>query len=430
MSGLPDGVLTIVLDSCFSGGMEKMFMRADGQVEFGKIKSWISLDPAEIAKHTELSGTVKEFSPFGFLTPASTDIVRDHLAQSTKDYSAQPFQVTELRNSDSKGLLLSACLDSETAAASTSETSGLSAFTFALTSAVKQLGSSAIAKDIIAAAGALLRQIGIGQTPMLKEPSNPPHLGSTVFPVLESAGTTTGTTAATTTGTTKDSVDDGVGLSPDDIQELTERVTLAILRIKQGAQAMTTAASAQNGKNFLDDISSIVPIIAAVAMQSKGTAVGSKDWIDDVGRVVNIAQSVVPLVSGLQSKGYQPNGQPNNKNFLDDISRILPLVAAVAMQSQGSQGGSKDFIGDLGRIVNMAGTVLPMISGLQSKGYQPDNKNFLNDISPFIPIVAAVAMQSKGGQPADKDWIDDVGRVMNIAQTVVPMIAGLQGKAN
>ena len=137
MDGLPGGVLTIVLDACFSGGMEKLFLLPSGQVEFGKVKRWISLDTTQVKRQLLQSKTISGFSPFGVLSPASPQIVRNHLAAAdSKGFRAQPFEITALRSGDSKGLLLSACLDNEVAAASTSQTAGLSAFTFALTSSI------------------------------------------------------------------------------------------------------------------------------------------------------------------------------------------------------------------------------------------------------------------------------------------------------
>ena len=48
MKDVPPGILTIITDACFSGGMEKLFVRANGQIEVGKLKRWISLDPQEV----------------------------------------------------------------------------------------------------------------------------------------------------------------------------------------------------------------------------------------------------------------------------------------------------------------------------------------------------------------------------------------------
>ena len=348
MHGLPGGVLTIILDACFSGGMEKLFLQPSGQVEFGKVKRWIPPDPAEVERHLQLSTGVSGFSPFGVLSPASSQIVRAHLATGAgKGFHTQPFEISELRNSDSKGLLLSACLDSEEAAASTSQTAGLSAFTFALTSLINRLGANAVVKDLVAASGSLLRQIGIGQTPMLKEPSAPPNLGSTSFVLLQPAG-----------GSAKEVQASGAGtLSEMDIQNLIRSLTSAVQQISTGGDNMDSGPLMQ--KDWTQALSTILPI-ALTALQSKGYQPGSKDWIDDLTRTIGIA---APIIASLQSKGAEPN--------------------------------SKDWIDDVGRIANIATQVAPVIAGVAGKGYQPATKGFLDDLIPnILPTVIAATMQS------------------------------------
>ena len=412
MDGLPGGVLTIVLDACFSGGMEKLFLQPSGRVEFGKIKRWISLDPAEVARHLQLSDNVSGFSPFGVLSPASSQIVRTHLAATdSKGFQAQPFEITELRNSDSKGLLLSACLDSEEAAASTSQTAGLSAFTFALTSAINRLGANAVVKDLIAGAGSLLRQIGIGQTPMLKEPSSPPNLGSTSFVLFQSSPTS---------GAKDVAPDNTGGLSQADIQDLIQKVTLAVLRINTGGDNMSDGSSTQ--KDWGQVLSTVLPIVMAT-MQSKSFQ-PDKDWIDDVGRITNIVTQVAPVIAGIAGKGYQQDG----KSFLDNIPGILPAIIAATMQSKGYQPGGKDWIDDINRITQIATTVAPVVASLAGKGYQPSGKNFLGDIGGVLGPIIAATMQSKSYQPDSKDFIGDLGRVASTAGTLIPLIASLQSK--
>src|SRR5258708_1715961 len=36
MKDVPPGIFTVITDACFSGGMEKLFLRANGQIEIGK----------------------------------------------------------------------------------------------------------------------------------------------------------------------------------------------------------------------------------------------------------------------------------------------------------------------------------------------------------------------------------------------------------
>ncbi|OWK21446.1 hypothetical protein AJ88_23635 [Mesorhizobium amorphae CCBAU 01583] len=71
------------------------------------------------------------------------------------------------------GVLLSACLETESAVASTALTEGKSAFTFALLHSLKALGLRASLAALVHATQSTIRRIGLNQTPLLKEPKVP-----------------------------------------------------------------------------------------------------------------------------------------------------------------------------------------------------------------------------------------------------------------
>jgi hypothetical protein len=84
-----------------------------------------------------------------------------------------------------KGLLLSACLENETASAKTSKTNGLSAFTFGITEALKEGGPKATTSDLMATVQRRLKAMGFRQTPLMKAPPDATDLGEQSFLLFE-----------------------------------------------------------------------------------------------------------------------------------------------------------------------------------------------------------------------------------------------------
>ena len=428
MKEVPAGVLTLVIDACFSGGLEKIFQTSLGGIEFGKIKRWITLDPDDVHQHLQRAEAARHLSPFGYLGTPPANIIAEHLStESRKGLQENPFRITRLTDASSKGLLLSACLENEEATASTSQTRGLSAFTYSLVDAVGQLGPNHSSVEMIEVAGKKLRELKLTQTPMLKEPITPRNLGSASFVLLDSPRNE-GNSALASEPTLE------MPLSRTDLAKLVTKITTAIFALQQGEMTMQTSSS--NEKSWADDVgrvaSIVVPILAS--LQSKGVPSqggASKDWIDDVGRVASI---VVPIVASLQSKGVPSQGGAG-KDWIDDVGRVasvvVPILASLQSKGVAPQGGAgKDWIDDVGRV---ASVVVPIVASLQSKGVPPQDgpgKDWIDDVgrvaSIVVPIVAS--LQSKGVAPqggAGKDWINDVGRVASI---VVPIVASLQSK--
>jgi hypothetical protein len=197
MQDLPSGILTIVLDSCFSGGVKKFIIFPEGKIEVAQSKRFIPVALSSTSKSPVLlgskglSGRAFDFLPFGFAqTPSSTVYSKlfrpDLQVVSEKDLSSTT-QVVGLQDPGSKGLLLSACLATETAAASTSDTNGLSAYTFCLTQALANLDPNVSAIALVEEAGKRLQGLNVSQTPLVKEPLRPSDLGSRSFVLLNQA---------------------------------------------------------------------------------------------------------------------------------------------------------------------------------------------------------------------------------------------------
>lgn len=176
-AGVPAGCALVVLDSCFSGGMAKEFVL--GAAAEGKAKRITMLTQAATAGVSKTGNyrpfgsrprpTIGGFAPFRKKALVEFDEAQDDLLNA---------------------LLISACLEGETASASTSSTNGLSAFTYALVSSIANhgAGTAITTAQLVVDATAELRRIGVVQTPQVKEPANPPKQADASFPLFQQTG--------------------------------------------------------------------------------------------------------------------------------------------------------------------------------------------------------------------------------------------------
>jgi len=204
---LAPGTLTVILDACFSGGMEKKVFDPTGatpNVELAAVKAWKpQREEAVRDKGLAESGhqTVREFRRFGCTPIASSAAIARTLAveafTSRATQSAPTAAVgtsslpwtkvvtDEAGQLELNGLLLAACLETETAVASTSKTEGLSAFTHALVRSAERLGPSASTADVLTAVDHQLKALGVRQTPLVLERATPGNLRRRSFITLE-----------------------------------------------------------------------------------------------------------------------------------------------------------------------------------------------------------------------------------------------------
>jgi hypothetical protein len=176
---LPTGILSLVLDSCYSGGLEKAFFIAQPGEEPVRIKTWYP-SPEEFSKSLAAEANNNlDYQPFG-QSVISSDLSFKELAVSS-NLTSQP------NGKQINGLLMSACKADETATASTSQTQGLSAFTFSLLQSISSLGTKISNKILLNDARQKLQDIGLTQTPLLIKPLKPQGLGDLSFITFESA---------------------------------------------------------------------------------------------------------------------------------------------------------------------------------------------------------------------------------------------------
>lgn len=117
----------------------------------------------------DVEKTVKQYRPFGCF-PVETNMSVKSLAKAFKNLA----ESDEAGQLQLNGILISACSENETAAASTSLTTGLSAFTYCFGTAIATLPQSSSIQDLVAESNRLLKSMGFRQTPMVK--ANPENV--------------------------------------------------------------------------------------------------------------------------------------------------------------------------------------------------------------------------------------------------------------
>jgi hypothetical protein len=191
---LPPGVFTAVLDMCFSGGAFKaVALDAFGQPRFEatQIKA-LPYPPEEMQAKTKAFSleagpdAPPSYKRFGCVPTDRPTVLTKMFAPEPAVALAAPKAValsdpTEAPQPEMSGLLVSACLETETASASNSLTRGLSAFTFAMLEALGRQTTPRSAVGVFDATAAELRRLGFRQTPMLLERAVPGNLRTRAF---------------------------------------------------------------------------------------------------------------------------------------------------------------------------------------------------------------------------------------------------------
>ena len=395
----PPGVLTVVLDSCFSGGMQKVFALYEG-VRPVKIKFWTpspvpsqALGPLPPIRVYKAFGTPEGLDPRILANPPYSDKAFS-LVEPTPAGTTRHF------------ILVSACRSDETAAASTERTEGRSAFTYSFLKEIATASASTSVTALLEATGRTLHSLGVTQTPMLKVPKAPPHLESQPF--LHWG-------ASTSMGTARSS--NSILFTPS--------IT--------GKKGQTMGQPAFD-KDWLSDVASIVqtvtPVIAGALKDyqpqlsgfSPPTPLTSTDkaWFDDIARVV---ATVVPaVVQGMRT--VQPpakafsnqHPEPFDKNWFDNLTNIavavVPHVIAALKGYDPRQGGA-----------------LSEVAAAAQKGWFDD---VTRTVAHILPVVLAAAKQapitspevSKGFEVLSGNGVDEKGFfdiVSNIARIAVPI---------
>jgi hypothetical protein len=248
--GLPMGSLTVVLDSCHSGGLSKPFFVEQQGQELTENKVWRP-DGDQQDSVVLAEKAITPIKPFGRapvtlaappLEAAKTfqteRLLQDAVLAQESDPELYPaLEAGDAGEPELNGLLISASKAEEPAAASTSATTSpdgkekLSAFTFALRRSFDALIETErsveriSSRQLLDATAGELKRLGFKQTPLLQETTRSTGLGSHTFVSLQPIGTGASVPAAGSTI--------GVATMPDwqspDFQRLIDELVRALV---------------------------------------------------------------------------------------------------------------------------------------------------------------------------------------------------------
>src|SRR5947209_5263467 len=313
-ASVPPGALTVVLDACFSGGMEKAFVLASGSVERAKVKRY---QPSGADKgFVVLSpGKPLEYRAFGHVAGQTPAAAVQNFQAGQPSAKAFSILVPPPVGDSRRFLLVSACLADETAAASTSQTAGQSAFTFSFLNriALPQLAAGATS-TLLDAAGQHLRELGITQTPMLKAP-----LQLDQRPFLQWRSSSTDAQAPSS--------------KPFSTPHTERNIT-----------TMASTVSPAADKGFLDIATQLASAVAPLAINylknstSKGfvgpdaVTVDSKGFASIMQGVLHAALPIIAQSMATTQKGFVPSQSVEDKGFLDSLSAAASSVVSSPFQ--------------------------------------------------------------------------------------------------
>jgi hypothetical protein len=389
---IPPGILTLVIDSCFSGGLEKRLLapvfKGFGVVERAQVKAYTRPSHQEFVEHAEAQDRATAVKRFGeTVLVRNSPIIANSLDPVIGFQALMPAPASdESRQVQMKGVLLSACLETETAAASTALTEGKSAFTFALLHSLKKLGAGATLAALVGATRSTIKSIGLTQTPLLKEPQLPAGIRFRSF-INFGAPKDGGEAAAAT-----DVMSSLLGLF--------KRLSSGGLTMDASAliQLLLSAANKdyQSGQQKLfgiDDAILIPAIVSVVTSAIKGEQPSGTDK-SLLGDAIRIAGGLI--------KSPQPAEQ---KLFgIDDAILIPAIVSVVTSAIKGEQPGGTD--------KSLLGDAIRIAGGLIKSPQPAEQKLFGIDDAILIPAIASVITQAiKGQQLADKSPLGDAIRI-------------------
>lgn len=436
---IPAGVFTLISDSCHSGGLDKgpLF---NGSADAGGITKFLKVAPPgspDKAFLTESDLRQVRYRPFG--------ATRRSLAAVGKAFGSLSKDIDEAGQLELNGILMAACLASETASASTAQTAGKSAFTYALIEEVARQGRGTSSKALLAGTATRLRSLGFRQTPVVFEPHVPAGLGSRSFLLFEGA-------------------QDG-GAVEGTLQSTIQSVISQIFRSKEISMTAHTglestgngAATAQGQDKFLGIVAAIASIaVPAIIDAVRKGGVEQKDFVSAEaqdkfwGALAGIVASALPdVVRALTKGGFTAEKCPPalwpalGSTLGCCIPPLLIEARRAGLQPEKSFDGGEKFWGALGSVI---ASTLPAIIGALSKsgpGVGKDfvavgdsQEKFLNILLPLLPTLLPAVVQaiSKSGYETQKSldageekfW----GAAIRALSTVAPLVIQALSKSS
>jgi hypothetical protein len=345
---LPQGMLTVILDACHSGGMDKMFFPGDApMVARAKV---FQPDPIRAQRDAQAITQVTSFKSFG--RAATSDA-----AAVVKDFTALPATTNVLPAAkdihegevELNGVLLAACLADQTAAAGSPPTNNLSAFTYGLTGSISQTPGVSN-NQLIDDATQRLAALRMHQTPRIAVPTDQPQLADEAFINLQ-------------------------GAAPEPSSSWLDSFTDQI-------------QAALGGKGFTMSQTSLDQAFSAFGQQLR-EALGKSWGLPDVGGLMMDMFDQTTLagafLSGVQVAGKDPR-------FGAKISKAPSIITI----SDPSQLQNKDFWSS---VLSTVQTVAPLIFDAMSKDFTEPGQAAQKALNKLPEGRAQTRVQDKG-------WVD------------------------
>ncbi|MHC0431926.1 caspase family protein [Streptomyces sp. O3] len=421
--GLPPGVLTVAIDSCHSGGMEKEFTPG-GMAR--AVRTKVFIPPREkLLEQTKSVERITGMKPFGRRALRDENSLSKGMSLSSNMAAAAkgPGGVEVELN----GVLLTASRPDQTAAAGSPSTDGLSAFTYAL---AKELDATAPVAFVHDRVVARLDALGMSQTPCLFAPSEQEDRLAEPFLAKASSGirgtieqleellrqvAAGGTTADKTVGaSTTHGPDHSTKVKDMTTVELEKSVSKATQEILAGVKSAGGTKVWGGPVTPFGDIqrccAGVAPAVLAAMSQgggAKGYAVdrslADPTLLMDKGfwsSAISIARTVGPVVlQALTKSGDFGEAKPPDPAALR--KQIEERVPAHRM-------GDDKFLSLVGTLASIAA---PMIIDAVTKDFQPDGQAPTGTLDLDLPQGMSEAEQ--------KGFLSDA---FNVAVDVLPHV--------
>jgi len=359
-NNLPAGALTVILDSCFSGGMEKNLFKPViknfRMVDRARVKAYTRTDAKTFDIHTTEQEKAIAKRRFGDAIKTGWSFNEKNIAFGLKGLIPAP-QSDETLQTQLNGILMSACLETETAAASTPFTEGKSAFTFFLLNAVQNIGKNGSANSIVEYCQKMAKNSGFAQTPLIKEPLRPTKAGERSFitlaeiKVAESSAAEQLAAILGNLSSQKPALIDGEIQMNANLQALLPLVLALASRQTKTQEKSTLNAEvllplilpvlgikssvAESNNNKGIDLGPLVPIlISAIGSANKTTQPTKLFGIDDAILIPAITSVVVAAIKG--------QSVPQSKLFGVDDAVIVPAIASVIVAAMKNSAPSQE----------------------------------------------------------------------------------------
>jgi hypothetical protein len=411
---LPPGTLTVILDACFSGGMDKLFFM-DDQVRAVRAKVF-QPDPKRARQDAQALQTATQFKSFGYSPSREAGVV----AKAFTRIEGVPLAKAD-PDLEINALLFSACLTDETAADGSPATNGNSAFTFSLIQS-HQVGISNLEQRD--RAEQQLRDLRMQQTPQLE--GAPPDLKSQTFITLQpldrkDVPMTTTTPQINTEAIAQQIIDQlratsgqkayappTAPASSGDVNTALEAIARQIADQIRATSGQKAYAPPTGDSLYWSDIINFLPVLTptfqALADNKSFHAkafepgmltladprhLGSKGWFSDLLAVVQqVGPGLIDTLSG--GKEYKSSAglagvRPEHVNDKDFWTDVVNIVVQLAPPLLDALQGNKDF---------KFGATAPDAPAIKISSAHVNDKGWFDDVMHVVSVVAPYVIEA------------------------------------